>query len=174
MQRLILLFSGLHFFFSTNAQILKAELIADGFTCSMCTNATLKQLETIPFLDSIGTDVEYTKFFLYFKQNTPLDLKLIKSKVEDAGFSVGSLVLFMNFENVTVENNLRYSIGNTTYHFIDSKSQILTGPTKVKILDKGFVSDKEHKQYMTTVTQYQGNSKEETGEIKFLFYAKII
>jgi copper chaperone CopZ len=86
MKKIIALIFYVAFSTNANSQIQKAELIANGLTCSMCSNATYNQLKTIPFLDSVVTDVEHTKFLLYFKANTTFDLKLIKSKVEDAGF----------------------------------------------------------------------------------------
>lgn len=155
------------------AQISKAELIANGLTCSMCSNATYNQLKTIPFLDSIMVDVEHTKFILYFKPNTPFDLKMIRNKVEDAGFSVGALVLYMNFENVSVENNFHYNIGDITYHFMDTKKQTLNGIVAVKVLDKGFVSDKEYKKYVKMASSYPCYKAGKMENIKTLYHLKV-
>ena len=120
----------------------------------MCSNATLKQLKTIPFLDSIDIDIESTKFILYFKQNTVADLNVIKEKVEDAGFSVGSLILFMKFNNVSVADDYLFTSGENSYHFIDTKKKILNDLEKVKVLDKGFISEKEHKKYEKITSKY--------------------
>jgi len=114
----------------------------------MCSNATYNQLRKLSFLDSIYTDVENTKFILYFNPNVPYDLRAIKSKVEDAGFSVGSLVLYMQFDNVAIENDFHYNVGEITYHFMDSKKQTLNNVALVKVIDKGFISDKEYKKYL--------------------------
>ncbi|MCU0350014.1 MAG: heavy-metal-associated domain-containing protein [Flavobacterium sp.] len=174
MKKIIALLFFVALFFNANAQILKAELIANGLTCSMCTNATYNQLKTIPFLDSIDTDVEHTKFILYFKKNTPFDLKMIKSKVEDAGFSVGSLVLFMKFDNVSVENDFHYTIGDITYHFMDTKKQTLNNITQVKLIDKGFISDKEYKKYLKLASKYPCYKAGKMENIKVLYHLKII
>jgi copper chaperone CopZ len=157
-----------------NAQITKAELIANGLTCSMCSNATYNQLKTIPFLDSIDTDVEHTKFILYFNQNTAFDLKTIKSKVEDAGFSVGSLVLFMKFDNITVENDFHYNVGDITYHFMDTKKQTLNNISQVQVIDKGFVSDKEYKKYLKMASKYPCYKVGKMENIKTLYHLKVI
>lgn len=158
----------------SSAQIQKAELIANGLTCSMCTNATLNQLKTIPFLDSIDTDVEHTKFILYFNSSKAFDLKVIKSKVEDAGFSVGSLVLFMKFDNVAVENDFHYNVADITYHFMDTKKQTLKGIKQVKLIDKGFVSDKEYKKYLKLASKYPCYKAGKMENVKVLYHLKVI
>jgi len=174
MKKIIILFFSIVFVANANAQISKAELIANGLTCSMCSNATYNQLKTIPFLDSIDTDVEHTKFILYFNLEKTFDLKLIKSKVEDAGFSVGSLVLFMKFDNVAVENDFHYNVGYITYHFMDTKKQTLNNIRQVKVIDKGFVSDKEYKKYLKLASKYPCYKAGKMENIKVLYHLKAI
>lgn len=174
MKKIIILFFSILFVANANAQISKAELIANGLTCSMCSKACYNQLKTIPFLDTIDTDVEHTKFILYFKPETTFDLKLIKSKVEDAGFSVGSLVLFMKFDHLTVENDFHYNVGDTTYHFMDTKKQTLNNISQVKVIDKGFVSDKEYKKYLKLASTYPCYKAGKMENIKVLYHIKVI
>ncbi|MFY7667509.1 MAG: heavy-metal-associated domain-containing protein [Crocinitomicaceae bacterium] len=157
-----------------NAQISKAELVANGLTCSMCSNATYNQLKKLSFLDSIYTDVENTKFILYFNPNQAYDLRAIKSKVEDAGFSVGSLVLFMKFDNVAIENDFHYNVGEITYHFMDSKKQILNNIAQVKVIDKGFISDKEYKKYIKMSSKYPCYQSGKMENVKILYHLKAI
>jgi len=159
---------------SASSQIKKAELVANGLTCSMCSNATLNQLKTIPFLDSIDTDVEHTKFILYFKPGAQFDLKQIRWKVEDAGFSVGSLVLYMMFDNVTVENDFHHTVGEITYHFMDTRKQTLNGLEQVKVIDKGFVSEKEYKKYLKLGSKYPCYRAGKMDNVKYLFHLKAI
>jgi copper chaperone CopZ len=174
MKKIIILFFSIVFLANANAQISKAELAANGLTCSMCSKATYNQLKTIPFLDSIYTDVEHTKFILYFNSETTFDLKLIKTKVEDAGFSVGSLVLFMKFDNVAVENDFHYNVGDITYHFMDTKKQTLNNVNQVKVIDKGFVSDKEYKKYLKLASKYPCYKAGKMENIKVLYHLKVI
>jgi copper chaperone CopZ len=174
MKPLFLLLAIVFLNYNANAQISKAELIANGLTCSMCSNATYNQLKTIPFLDSIDTDIEHTKFILYFNPNTPFDLKMIKSKVEDAGFSVGSLVLFMKFDSVSVEDDFHYNVGDITYHFMDTKKQILNNISQVKVIDKGFVSDKEYKKYLKLASKYPCYKAGKMENVKVLYHLKVI
>ncbi|MDI1234642.1 MAG: heavy-metal-associated domain-containing protein [bacterium] len=139
---------------TTQAQILTAELVANGLTCSMCSFATQRQLETIPFIDSIGSDLNHTTFILFFKKDSILDFNLIKKKVEDAGFSVGSLVLSFAFYNLQIDNNFHLQYQNTLFHFMDVRKQTLNGEVKIKIIDKGFLTTKEFKKYKKIAVKY--------------------
>lgn len=140
--------------FITNAQITKAELTATGLTCSMCSKATYKQLASIPEVEKVETDLNKTAFILYFKSGTTVNVGDLKKKVEDAGFSVGELVVVFNFNNQKAENNGSFTQDNITYTFMDSKPTVLTGEVKVKILDKGFVTEKEYKKLQKLTKQY--------------------
>lgn len=90
----------LHMILCANAQIIKAELVASGLTCSMCSFATQKQLKTLAFVDSIGTDLNRTTFLLYFKKNQPVDISQLKNKVEAAGFSVATLLFTFHAKKI--------------------------------------------------------------------------
>lgn len=162
------------FYLNAHAQILKAELIAYGLTCSMCTNATLNQLKTISFLDSIATDVEHTKFILYFNQKSEFDLKLVRSKVEDAGFSVGSLVLSMMFDKVDVYDNYHYTVGEITYHFMDTQKQVLSGVQDVKVIDRGFISEKQYKKFLKIASKYPCYKTGRMDKVKTLYHLTVI
>lgn len=145
-----------------NAQISKAELTATGLTCSMCSKATYKQLMSIAEVEKVEPDLNNTAFIIYFKNGSAAKMSDIKEKVEDAGFSVGELVVTFNFNNQPAENNSSFTINNSTYTFMDTKSATLNGDRKVKILDKGFIVEKEYKQMskmITTYPTYTSNNK---------------
>jgi copper chaperone CopZ len=137
-----------------NAQISKAELTATGLTCSMCSKATYKQLMSIAEVEKVEPDLNNTAFIIYFKNGSAANISDIKSKVEDAGFSVGELVVTFNFNNQQAENNSSFTINNSTYTFMDTKSAILNGDKKVKILDKGYIVEKEYKQISKMIEKY--------------------
>ena len=145
----ILLVSGL-----ANAQIIKAKLTATGLTCSMCSKATYKQLTSIPEVKKVEPDLNNTAFILFFKNGSSVNISNIKEKVEDAGFAVGELVLVFNFKNQLAENNKTFTLDNTIYTFIDTKTGNLAGEVKVKILDKGYVVEKEYKKLSKMIKQY--------------------
>ena len=137
-----------------NAQITRAELTATGLTCSMCSKATYKQLTSIPEVEKVEPDLNKTAFLLYFKNGSSVNVGDLKKKVEDAGFSVGELVVVFNFNKQQAENNTSFTKDNITYTFMDTKPGVLAGEVKVKILDKGFVVDKEYRKLSKMVKQY--------------------
>ena len=51
-------------------------------------------------------------------------------------------------------NNGTFTLDNNTYTFMDTKAGTLNGDVKVKILDKGFIVDKEYKQLLKNSKQY--------------------
>lgn len=139
---------------SANAQITKAELTATGLTCSMCSKATYKQLTSLPAVEKVETDLNKTAFILHFKNGSAVNPGELKQKVEDAGFSVGELIIVFNFNNQKAENNSSFTQDNITYTFMDTKPGVLAGEVKVKLLDKGFIVEKEYKKLSKLTKQY--------------------
>lgn len=139
---------------SAEAQITRAELTATGLTCSMCSRATYKQLTSIPEVEKVETDLNKTAFILQFKKGSKVNIGDLKAKVEAAGFSVGELVVVFNFKNQQAANNSSFTQDNISYTFMDTKNAVLTGDVKVKILDKGFVVEKEYKKLLKMAKQY--------------------
>jgi len=142
------------FSINTKAQIVKAELVATGLTCSMCSNAINKQFKNMPEVVRVETDLNTNTFTVYLKDGNTLTPESLKDKVEKAGFFIGSLILTMPFNNVKAADNVKIDAKNTSYIFIDTKPQTLTGETKVKVLDKGFVTQKEYKKLTKSLSKY--------------------
>ena len=65
--------------------------------------------------------------------------------MEKAGFTVASFVATILVNNIQVINGQPVTIEDKTFLFVNVKDQSLNGVTKVKVLDKGFVSPKESK-----------------------------
>lgn len=142
-----------------NAQITKAELTATGLTCSMCSKATYKQLIALPEVEKVETDLNKTAFILHFKNGSAVNPGDLKKAVEDAGFAVGELIVVFNFSNQKAENNSSFTQDNITYIFMDTKPDVLTGNVKVKVLDKGFIVEKEYKKLSKLAKQYPTYAK---------------
>lgn len=140
-------------FFATQsiAQIVKAEIIATGLTCSMCSNAINKQLASLPEVTSVETDLNTNTFIVTMKPNATLSPSLFKNNVEKAGFFVGSLVL--SIDSNSMEN----------YINVEKKEIPIASEIKIQILDKGFVTDKEFKKlskkYKNSETYLTNNEK---------------
>jgi copper chaperone CopZ len=135
------------------AQISKAEIIATGLTCSMCSNAINKQLKSLKEVDSVSTDLNTNTFTVYLKKVNTLQPKVLKEGVEKAGFFVGSMVLTVAFDNVNVQENQLIKGGNVNYVIVDSKAKTLNGEMKVQVLDKGFVTQKEYKKLVKSLSK---------------------
>jgi len=134
-----------------SAQVKKAEIIATGLTCSMCSNAIYKQLNTIAGVDSVITDLNTNTFVVYLKSDNKYAPNLFKENIEKAGFFIGSLV-------VTVPGSV---INGNNPQFIPlGKSSPTNGEEiAIKIFDEGYVTQKEHKKYLKTYASVETYTK---------------
>ncbi|MCC9070677.1 heavy-metal-associated domain-containing protein [Flavobacterium sp. F-65] len=153
---LVLLLTGA----KSYSQITKAEIMATGLTCSMCSNAINKQLKSYTEVDSIGTDLNTNTFTVYFKKDNSLEPKVLRKAVEKAGFFVGSMVLTAKFHTPTIEENTTLKVDDATYTFIDIKKPVAHEETKFRVLDKGFVTQKEYKKLVKSYSKYPGYATE--------------
>jgi copper chaperone CopZ len=154
MKKILLLSVILFAAIIANGQIIRAEVTAIGLTCSMCSKATYKQLASIPEVENVEPDLNNTAFILFFKNGSAVNINDIKGKVEEAGFAIGELLVVFNFKNQQAENNKTFTVDNTIYTFMDTKSGNLAGEVKVKVLDKGYVVEKEYKKLSKMIKQY--------------------
>ena len=154
MKNLIIIIITSLFGIKANAQILKAELIATGLTCSMCSNAINKQFKAMPEVENVSTDLNSNTFTINLKKGNLLSPKSFKDKVEKAGFFVGSLILTIPFDNIKAGDNVQYNAKEAAYVFVDTKTQTLKGEVKVQVLDKGFVTQKEFKKLQKSFSKY--------------------
>ena len=128
----------------TMSQIRSAKLQASGLTCAMCARAVYKNLESLPFIKTIGTDLNGSSFLLEFNEGK-VDLGQIRKKVEDAGFSVAALEIQAHMNVSEIAPDAHVEIGGDTYHFLTNTRQSVSSDQKLSIVDKGFVSAKEVK-----------------------------
>lgn len=154
---LILFFSYINL--SSFAQIKKAEIIAIGLTCSMCSNAINKQLKTIDNVDSVITDLNTNTFSVYLKSENTSEPNMFKEKVEKAGFFIGSLILELNSNILTTENSAFININKQE---IKNKNV-----STIKILDKGYVTEREYKKLVKQYAKIESYSKEDENNYHF-------
>jgi copper chaperone CopZ len=121
------------------SQISKAEIIATGLTCSMCSNAINKQLKKMTEVDSVATDLNTNTFTVYLKKENDLSPKAFKESVEKAGFFVGSLAVTIKSDQLKA---------NPNYIAVDALALKNGDEAVVRILDKGYVTDKEYKKLL--------------------------
>jgi copper chaperone CopZ len=135
----------------SNAQISKIELRATGLTCSMCSNAIFKQLESISGVDTVETDLNTNTFIVFLKKGNTINPRIFKEKVEDAGFFIGELIATASPE--LFDQNI--------YILTDGKPK-KQAEIKFQVLDKGYVTVKEFKKISNTykdIATYSENNE---------------
>lgn len=136
-----------------NAQISKAEIVATGLTCSMCSNAINKQLKSMPEVESVSTDLNTNTFTVQLKANNTLTPKALKNSIEKTGFFIGSLVLTVDLGAVNTQEDEKVQSKSGTYVFVE-KGKKAAGPMQVQVLNEGFVTKKEFKKSAKMLAKY--------------------
>ena len=132
---------------SLMAQFTKAELVASGLTCSMCSKAVKEALEKVPFVQEVKVNIKSQVYMLVFKENETTNFDALKKAVEDAGFSVASLKVTGNFSAVTVQKDKHIQVDGKSFHFLNGNDQVLNGEKMITIVDRDFVLPKDYKKY---------------------------
>ena len=135
------------------SQISKAEIIATGLTCSMCSNAINKQLKSTVGVDSVSTDLNTNTFVVYLKKENKIMPRTLKEGVEKAGFFIGSLVITVPTESFKTVEDKTMSFNGATFVLLNDDLKNSKGETKLKIYDKGYVTQKEHKKLVKTYSK---------------------
>jgi copper chaperone CopZ len=141
--------------YSTSAQrtdtIPRANLVASGLTCSMCSNSIFKALTKLPFVDKVSPDVEHSSFLINFKPSGVIVLDDLQKAVKGAGFSVDTLTLYLNLSGFNVQENDHMLIDGIFLHFVHASVKNLRGQVSLRVIDKGFIPDAECKKYERTL-----------------------
>lgn len=138
----------------SHAQISKVEIVATGLTCSMCSNSINKQLKSLSEVESIKIDLNTNTFIVYLKKENTITPRILKEKVEKAGFFVGSMTVTISFDSLKISNSSSVNKDGLNLIFVDTETKVLNGTTRLKILDKGFVTQKEYKKNQNTLSKY--------------------
>jgi copper chaperone CopZ len=147
MKKMFFLLGSLFVALLSQAQVTQASLQASGLTCAMCARSVYKNLEALPFIEKIDTDLEKSSFLLSFREGMEMDADQIRRKVEDAGFSVAALRITLSFTDQQVINNQHLTVNGKVYHFLNIKDQVLSGWKSLLLIDKSFLSAKDYKKY---------------------------
>jgi len=138
----LIVFFTLH----VSAQFWKANLQASGLTCALCSKAINKALQNLPFVASVKPDIKNSSFDIVFKEGDEVNIDDLKNAVEDAGFSVASLKITGNFENIRLQKNEYTKIGNQGFYFLNA-GDVLRGEKTFTIVEKGFMTSNTFKKY---------------------------
>lgn len=130
---------------TSQSQINKVTIQASGLTCSMCSNSINKSLKTIPYVATVYSNIKSSSFDVTFKPGAEVNFDDFKKKVEDAGFSIAGLSAEVNFQNAKLNKDAHIKLGKLNLHVVKAIDQEIAGARTIKLLDKGFVTDKEYK-----------------------------
>lgn len=136
------------------SQISKVDIMATGLTCSMCSNAINKQLKSLSQISDVATDLNTNTFTISFNANQAVSPKVLKDAVEKAGFFVGSMVLTLSPEATAAQ---QVTVGDDSLVFIEDKK---AGSNQYRVVDKGFLTQKEYKKLSKTYAKHGSYSSE--------------
>lgn len=136
------------------SQITKAEIVATGLTCSMCSNAINKQLKALPQVENVATNLDTNTFTVLFKKESKVTPQQLKQSVEKAGFFVGSMIITMTLDKPKLDSQASLNQGESTYIFLGSVTKQVAEEVKAKVLDEGFVTKKEYKKLIKSLSEY--------------------
>lgn len=143
----------------SNAQISKAQIRATGLTCSMCSNAIFKQLKSLPDVINVETDLNTSTFFVTLSDSNSATPLIFKNKVEQAGFSIGSLIVTFNTKTAM-----------KSPYILIGESRIKSDKIQAQILDKGYVTAKEFKKLQKSLKNIATFAANNEGD----FHIKIV
>jgi copper chaperone CopZ len=148
---------------AAGAQMKSASLQASGLTCALCAKSIYTNLSSLPFVESVDTDLNASSFELIFKSNMDVDPSALRKKVEDAGFSVSKLVLRFEANKQQIENSGFLTLGKFTYHFVQIKRATYDGLININIIDKEYLTAKDYKKKIAGVKEacYQTPQQED-------------
>jgi copper chaperone CopZ len=129
------------------SQFTEANLQASGLTCALCSNAINKALQKLPFVASVRPDIKNSSFDVVFKEGDEASIDELKNAVENAGFSVASLKITGNFDNIPLQKDGYTKIGNQAFYFLNASGGSLQGQKTLTIVEKSFMTTSSFKKY---------------------------
>jgi copper chaperone CopZ len=132
---------------SSFAQIRSVTLQASGLTCSMCSRAIYESIKKLPEVSTVKEDIEHSSYHIQFKTPESISFPNLKKAVKDAGFSVAWIEVNANFKDAVVANDSSLKMNDLRFHFVGIKKQTLNGETRLLILDKDYLQEKDRKKY---------------------------
>jgi copper chaperone CopZ len=130
-----------------NAQIQSVSLQASGLTCSMCSRAIYKALQKVPAVSEVQEDIEHTSYHVHFSDPSQVSLRKLLKAVTGAGFTVEWMEVNANFNHAEVASDSTLKVNGLVFRFVDIHKQILTGKTKLLVVDANYLPEKDRKKY---------------------------
>jgi len=147
---LLLLVGGQQFSF---AQFQSARLQATGLTCALCSKAIHESLQKLSFVAKVEADIQSSAFAILFRNGETQNPDALKAAVEEAGFFVGELLLEGQWGEKLPASTVPFKWGDNWYYFLSSKAVKDNSSFTLSVIDKGFVTDKAYKKYLSQYNQ---------------------
>jgi hypothetical protein len=107
----------------------------------------LTALQGVSFVEKVQVDIKNQQYNISFKEGSAIDFDGLANAVQEAGFSVASLLVTTTVNNLKIEKDKHFSIGDKSVHFLTGNGKVLNGETTFRLVDKGFLSAKDFKKY---------------------------
>ncbi|HEY3875961.1 MAG TPA: heavy-metal-associated domain-containing protein [Candidatus Kapabacteria bacterium] len=137
--------------FTARAQFVNADIGVNGLTCSMCSRGVAATLQSLPFIDSVSTDLNALVTHVTFKKGSKVSIDDLRKMVEDAGFSVRFVHATFQFDDQKIDKDYHFSYGGDTYVFVGVQDKTISGPVELQFVDKAYVSKQEYAVLSKTV-----------------------
>ncbi len=130
------------------AQISSFRLQASGLTCALCARSIHKNLETVPWINRVETDLEKSEFVISIKPDMVVDADLITRKVEEAGFGVASLTVNARDSQGSLNSDQHLTLNGMALHIVANKGGGTTnGEVSFRLVDKAFLGSRDQKKF---------------------------
>jgi len=87
-----------------------------------------------------------------FKSGKEIVLEMLAQKVIDAGFSVRSMDVLFDFNNLSIINNYCYEFDKSLFNFIGVKEQTLKNSVSIHLIGQNYMSKSEFKKWKKLIT----------------------
>lgn len=129
-----------------NAQIEYALVEVNGMTCSACSFAVQQSLQKLPFVKSVDFDLNSKVAKIGFTNGDDVDFNKLSAKVQDAGYSVGTLQVAVSDSSHTIQKGQIVSAGHSRFQILNSNSSSAS-PLLLTLVGKNFMDDKTFKKF---------------------------
>lgn len=140
--------------FALKAQAASIQFVSigvDGLTCSMCTRSVEMSIRKLDFVDSVVMDLENTNGKVYLQEGVSPDFRKLAKAVTDAGFSVRSMRISIDWNNLEPGDPC-FSIGQNTFQLIGNRSNLSQRKVELELLGEHFMPKKNAREANRMVT----------------------
>jgi len=149
-----------------SAQVASVSIGIDGLHCSACSFGTEQSLRKLDFVDNIKMDLNTHIAEVSIKAGKKVDFVALAKKVVDAGFSVRSMYVIYDFNNLSVSSNFCYDDKNLVFSFIGIKDpQVLNGKHAIHLVGSDFMTKSENKKWKLMINNSCNTSSDPTKKV---------